>query len=91
MSFVLGLLAGLVWGALAALLNGFISKKCVEKNTASAMSAANIAKIVIDIGSLAVVLLLKPYLPFSFEGAIIGTVIALSMLTILISYHIARS
>lgn len=91
MSFFLGMLAGLVWGASAALLNGYVSKKCVDKNTSSAMMTASIIRIVVDLFAVGLVLVLKNHLPFSYEGAVIGTVISLSMLTIVISYRIANS
>ena len=89
MNYFLGILAGLVWGAAVAGLNGLVTKRCVEKNTSQAMTIANIVKVVSYVLAFAVVFLLRNVLPFSYEAAVIGTVLALSMLQIVISYRIA--
>lgn len=89
MNYFLGIVVGLVWGAVIALINGFFTKRCVEKNTSSAMTTASIVKIVSYILAFVVVFLLRNVLPFSYEATIIGTVLALSMLQIVISYRIA--
>ena len=91
MSFFWGILAGIAWGAAAAVLNGVIGKICVKKNTSGAMMAANVLKLAVDVLALLAVFLLRNVLPFSFEAAILGTVVSLSMLGIVISYHIANS
>lgn len=90
MNYLWGALAGLVWGAAAALLNAFVSKKCIAKNSSGAMLAANAIRSVVDIGALAAVFLLRKLLPFSFEAALIGTAVALSMLTIVFAYRLSK-
>ncbi len=91
MNYFFGILVGFVWGGLVALLNGFVTKRCVEKNTSAAMTTANTVKIASYILAFAVVFLLRNFLPFSYEAVIIGTVLAISMLQIVISYRIAGS
>lgn len=90
MKYVYGALAGLVWGALAALLNGYISKRAMQKEKASAMMGANLVRTAVDVAALAAVLLLRNVLPFSFEAALVGTALSLSMLTIVIAFQLSR-
>ena len=89
MNYFFGMLVGLVWGVIVALANGFVTKRCVAKNTSAAMTTANIVKVASYILAFVVVFLLRNVLPFSYEAVIIGTVLALSMLQIVISYRIA--
>ena len=91
MSYFWGILAGLVWGAVGAGIIGIVSKKCVEKNTSAAMTTANIVKFAVYIIFFMAVYLLRGLLPFSYEAAVIGTVLSLAMLQIIISYRIANS
>ena len=88
MEFVFGALAGLVWGALAALLNREINKKALEKNSTNAMLAANMARTAVDIAALAAVFFLRKVLPFRFEAMLVGTAVSLSLLTIVFSYRL---
>ena len=90
MGYVLGALAGLVWGALAACLNAVISKKAMQKNTAPAMLIANLLRTVVDIAALGSIFLLRNVLPFRYEGALVGAAVALSMVMILFAYSLSR-
>ncbi len=90
MKYFWGALAGLVWGGAAALLNAFISKRCIAKNTSGALLGANTIRSIVDISALAVVFLLRKVLPFSFEAAIVGTAVAMSMLTIVFAYRMSK-
>ena len=90
MSYVFGALAGLVWGALAALLNWAISRAALKKNTGGAMMGANVARLAVDLVALGAVFLLRKWLPFSFEAAIIATAVALSLLNIVFTYQSIR-
>ena len=89
MTYVFGALAGLAWGALAAFINMLISKKCMQK-TNSAMLGANAARMLVDLAALAAVFLLRNVLPFRFEAAIIGTAVAMSILTIVFAFRLSR-
>ena len=91
MSYFWGVLAGLVWGAVGALIIGAVSKVCVRKNSAGAMTVSNIVKFAVYIVFFMAVYLMRNILPFSYEAAVIGTVLALAMLQIVISFKIANS
>ncbi len=90
MKYVFGALAGLLWGAAAAVINACVSKKCMKKNSAPAMFAANIIRFLVDIASLAAVFLLRKVLPFSYEAALVGTAASLSVLTIVFAFRLSR-
>ena len=90
MQYVWGALAGLAWGALAALVNYRISKAAVKKNSNTSMLAANAARMGVDLITLGAVYLLRKRLPFSFEATIIGAAIALSMLSVVFAFHLVK-
>lgn len=89
MNLILGIAAGLVWGALASLVNLQINKKALAKGSTNALLAANLGRTVVDLAALAAVFLLRKHLPFSYEGMLIGTAISLSLLTILFAFRMA--
>ena len=90
MGFVWGALAGIVWGAAAALLNAFISKKCLDKGTTVAMLLGNLGRVLVDIAALGSIFLLRNSLPFRYEGALVGTAISRSLVMIVCAYRLAR-
>lgn len=90
MTYVFGALAGLAWGALAAFINMLVSKKCMQKTNSYAMLGANAARMLVDLAALATVFLLRNVLPFRFEAAIIGTAVAMSILTIVFAFRLSR-
>lgn len=90
MNYVIGALAGLVWGALGAYLNSLITKKCLAAGDEKAIVGMNLAHMAVDIAVLAIVYLLRKTLPFSYEAMLIGTAAALSIVTIIFSYSIAN-
>ena len=89
MKYLIGALAGLVWGALAALLNGYITKKALDKASDKAMFLSNALRLVVDVVALGSVFLLRNVLPFSFEAALVGTAASLSLLMIVFTYKMA--
>lgn len=89
MKYVIGALAGLIWGALAALLNGFITKKALDKGSDKLMLLSNFLRLLVDVAALGTVFLLRKALPFSFEAAIVGTAASLSILMIVFAYKMA--
>lgn len=89
MKYLIGALAGLVWGALAALLNGYITKKALDKASDKAMILSNALRLVVDVVALGSVFLLRNVLPFSFEAALVGTAASLSLLMIVFAYKMA--
>ena len=91
MDYFWGMLAGLVWGAAGAVIIGIVTKKCVEKNTPQAMTVSNVVKFAVYIVFFMAVYLARNLLPFSYEAAVIGTVLALAMLQVVITFKIANS
>lgn len=90
MNIALGIIGGLVWGFLAALLNYFIMKKCIAKNTNQAMMLCNTLRMAVDIAALAVVFLVRNLLPISFTAAIVATAAGLSICTIIFTFSLMK-
>ena len=89
MNLFLGIAAGLVWGALAALVNLQINKKALAKGNSNALLAANLGRTFVDLAALAAVFLLRRYLPFSYEGMLIGTAVSLSLISVIFAFRLA--
>ena len=89
MKIALAVLAGVVWGALAALINMAINKKALAKNSTNALLAANLGRTAADLIALAAVFLLRKVLPLPYEAMMLGTAISLSVLTVIFAYRIA--
>ena len=90
MSYVIGAVIGLVWGAVIAWVNSLISRNAIKKNSTSAIMAANIARMAIDICALAAVFFLRGLLPGSFEATLVGTAASLGLLTVFFAYRLSR-
>ena len=89
MNYVYGALAGLVWGAAFAALNGFISLRAIRKNTSKAILLANALRLLFDVAALGTVFLLRKVLPFSMETALVGTALSLSTIGIVFAFRVA--
>ena len=89
MKYLVGAAAGLVWGALAALLNGFITSRAVARANDKMLLLSNFLRLLVDVAALGSVFLLRNVLPFSFEAALVGTAASLSLLMIVFAYKIA--
>ena len=89
MSYVIAAVCGAVWGAAAAFLNFFISKRGVAKNNTASLLGANAARMVVDIAALGLVFLLRNVLPFPFEVTLIATAISMSLVTIVCAYRLS--
>lgn len=89
MTYVISALAGLVWGFLAALLNAFVTKKCLAKKSTNAIMAANFVHMIVDVAALAAVFLLRNMPWLNFAVAIVATAAALSITTIVFTYKLA--
>ena len=90
MRLLIGVLVGLVWGALAGLLNAFINQKLLARGSTNALMAANLARTAVDFAALAAVYLLRSRLPFPWEGALVGTAVALSLVTIVFAFTFGK-
>lgn len=90
MEIVFGVLAGLVWGAAVGLLNAAISAAWLKKKEPTALMAANSFRFVIDIAAFGLVFLLRGFLPFSYEAALIATAVTLSVFTIVMAFRMTK-
>lgn len=89
MTYFIGALAGLIWGALGAFAEYGINLRAVKKSSAKAMLGANILRVLIDLALLAAVFLLRDTLPFSFVTTLIGSAASLALLGIVFAFRIA--
>jgi len=90
MEYILGALAGLVWGAAAAYINMLITKKSLEKKDAKAALTANYLRLAVDAAALALIFLTRGILPFSYEACMVATAISLSVGTIIATLALSR-
>ena len=82
MNNIFAVIFGVLWGAAAAFANSRIALKAFEKKEAKAAKNARRIQMLVDIAALAVIILLKNVLPFSYEFALVSAIISLSVLTI---------
>ena len=87
MKYLIGALAGLVWGCIGAVVNFSITKKALKKGSSAALLSSNILRVIVDIILLAVIVLLRKSLPFSYEIALVGTISALSLANIFFAFR----
>ena len=52
MKYLIGAVAGLIWGSLAALLNAFITKKALNKGSDKLLLASNALRMLVDVAAL---------------------------------------
>lgn len=90
MDIMWGILAGLAWGAVCGLVNVRILKKAIRKNDTNAIMAANMGRMGIDLLALLLVFLLRKVLPFSYEWMLIGTAVALSVVTLIFAFRFGK-
>ena len=89
MMTVLAAVCGVIWGMAAALLNFWINKKSIEKNSTAALTGASMLRLLVDFAALGLVFLLRKVLPFSFEVMLVATAIAMSLTTIFCAYRLS--
>lgn len=87
---LLSVLAGLLWGALAGLVNTLVTKK-MAGGDARLLSAMSLVRTFIDVAALAAVYFTRKLLPLRFEYVLIATAISLSLFTIVASFRLSAS
>ncbi len=90
MKIFLAILCGLVWGLLAALLGGLITRRALAKNSNSAVMVGNLLRTLVDLSALGLVFLARNILPFDYTWMLIATAVSLSIGMIVISFRIAK-
>lgn len=91
MNNVFAVLFGIVWGAAAAFVNSRIAKKALEKKDVKVAKNARRVQMLVDIAALLLIVLLRNVLPFSYEIALVCTIITLSVLTIVFLFTMGKS
>lgn len=90
MNLALAVLAGLVWGVLAALLGGLITRRALVRNTNGALIAGNLLRTLVDFAALGLIYLARNVLPFDWRWMMIATAIGLSIGLIVVSFRLAH-
>lgn len=88
--FLLGVLIGIVWGAVAALIIAAINKKCVDENGEGTSGSANFLNTLVSVIAFAAVVFFKDILPGRYEGILVGTALSMSMLGIVFAFLLAK-
>ena len=96
--YIIGGLAGLAFGSLAAYLNSLITKNYLKKNrnsdkpegTAAAMGV-NFLRQLVDIAALAVDFFTRKLVPLPFTATIIGTAVGLTAVSFLLLYRMTKN
>ena len=88
MGYVIGFLAGAVWGVLGACLNHCVLGRALRGGDKNVLGA-NLLRALIDLALLAAVVLARKVLPFRYEMALAGTVSALGMMGIYFAFRTA--
>ena len=91
MTYVIGALAGLAWGGLAAFVNYLILKSAVKKGSNNAIVCTNLLRTAVDVAALGTVFLLRKYLPFSFEACILAAALIMGIGAVFFAFKAARS
>lgn len=89
MQIFLSLLAGLLWGAAAAALNAAITR-ALSKKSEKGMMAASLLHLPVDVAALGAVYLARNVLPLRFELTMIAAAGAMSVVTIIAAFSLAR-
>ena len=89
MKILLGLLVGLLWGAVPSVINSCIGKVCARKNTPEAITAYGYISGIISIAALLGVFLIIRILPINTIATMIGTALSMSSLGVLFALKMA--
>ena len=89
-AILIGVLAGLAWGALWGWVNTLILNKALQKKDANAIMAGNLGRLLVDALALSAVFLLRKVLPFPYEAMLIATALALSAVTLVFAFRFGK-
>ena len=88
MQIFLSVLAGLAWGAAVGFVNILVTKKMMN-GSAGQLGAMSLLRTLIDVAALAAVYFTRKLLPLRFEFTLLATAVALSLVTIILSFRLA--
>lgn len=81
---------GFIFGSLVAFVNMCITRRGLQKNSANAVMAASLLRMLVNIAALAVVYFTRNLLPLPFYGTIIGTAAGLSLVGFGLNYRLSK-
>lgn len=81
---------GFIFGSLVAFVNMCITRRGLQKNSANAVMAASLLRMLVNIAALAAVYFTRKLLPLPFYGTIIGTAVGLSLVGILLNLRLSK-
>ena len=81
---------GFVFGALVAFGNMQLTRRGLQKNSAIAVMAASMLRMLVNIAALAAVYFTRNLLPLPFYGTIIGTAVGLSLVGTLLNLRLSK-
>jgi len=87
MNYVIGILAGVAWGAVGALINNQLLKRSAAGGDTRKVYAAFLGRTFVDVFMLLVVILVRRWLPFSYEMALVGTAGTLGLATTWLAFR----
>lgn len=91
MEYVIGAIAGLVFGGIVAFLKGrFLWKSRIDSDTPDQLGgvmAASAISFAVNVAVLGVIFLLRAHLPFSWVACLLGAAVSMSVLN---PYFISR-
>ena len=90
MNFVVSVLAGIVWGGLAALVVAFCTRGCLEEHSAQSLARYKRCTSLVGVAALVLAFLLCRFLPLRMEAVLIGTVITMPLLNVLFMFRAVK-
>ena len=86
---VLGFLAGAVWGVACSCLNNLVLNRALTAGRDGRVMGANLLRVLVDLVFLALIVLARKALPFSYEMALAGAAAAIGMMGIYFAFRTA--
>ena len=86
---VLGFLAGAVWGVVCSCLNNLVLNRALTAGRDGRVMGANLLRVLVDLVFLALIVLARKALPFSYEMALAGAAAAIGMMGIYFAFRTA--
>ena len=87
MNYAIGILAGIAWGSLGALLNNYLLKKAAAGGNTQHVLAVFMARMFVDLVLLGAIVLVRKHLPFSYEMMLVGTAGTLGLATTWLAFR----
>ena len=81
---------GFILGSVVAFVNMCITRRGLQQNSANAVLAASLLRMLVNVAALAAVYFTRKLLPLPFYGTIIGTAVGLSLVGILLNLRLSK-